>query len=140
MESTEYPGPTASNGPHQKWLCHRPDSYRYTALYRTSRCIAAGLNAVMTVFIHYVPVRTHGAPPWMTPPLITTSLFMHVLLASTTNSPVFRVMLSAASITMDLIPRTYQRPVTASYSNQPPSEYSITQPSTESDGGANWLE
>ena len=79
-------------------------------------------------------------PPWVTPPLITTSLFMRVLLASTTNSPVFRVMLSAAAITMDLMPRTCQRPVAGSYSNQPPSGYSVTHPSTESDGGANWYD
>lgn len=43
---------------------------------------------------------------------------MRVLSAPTTNSLVLRVILSAASLTMDLMPLTSQRPMPGSYSNQ----------------------
>ena len=49
----------------------------------------------------------------------------------------FMVMLSAASMTIDLMPLTYQRPVAGSYSNQPPSGCSVTQASADVNGGAN---
>ena len=45
-----------------------------------------------------------------------------------------------AAITMDLIPWTYQRPVSGSYSNQPPSAYSATLPSSELDEDGKWIE
>ena len=73
----------------------------------------------------------------VTPPLIATSLLIRVRSASSTNSLVFKVMLSAASMTIDLMPLTYQRPVAGSYSNQPPSGCSATQASADVDGGAN---
>ena len=75
----------------------------------------------MLMRINHDPVRTHRSAAPVTPPLITTSLLMRVRSASSTNSLVFMVMLSAASMTIDLMPLTYQRPVAGSYSNQPPS-------------------
>ncbi|CAH6105599.1 hypothetical protein AN2353V1_2819 [Citrobacter koseri] len=66
-------------------------------------------NAGMHMVIDHDLVEIHHVAPLVNLLLITTSLLMRVLSASTTNSLVSRMILSAASIAMDLIPLTYQR-------------------------------